>query len=407
MGPTNVALVNLYRADQALRDAQGRFDAANKNVRLQERRCADLAEKLKLTQSKLRETQVRGGNLDLDMKSRDVQIERLRTSQQGAKNNKEYQTLLVEINTRKVDRAKVEEEAMRVMELADTTTSEVNAMSATLDGERSKLAELKSQMGDTVAKLQAEIDSLKTPRDEAAARLSPKARTAFDKLADHHEGEALAALIKPDRRKEEYACSGCMMDLVTDVYNKLHTRDDLVFCPSCRRILYIPDELPPETAVNNKKPTPRAASSSTRSRAKSTAAGASTPPVSTSPPRPKTALEQLLTAAQGEAVKNAVDADQRPAEFTVMVDGRDMGSFKGKTADNLMRIIKFRMEELSLQHEVQVTAAVSVSVAPADETANSGEVLAPVAEAAAPPAAPDAQAAPAPLKAEPSTIATV
>jgi predicted nucleic acid-binding Zn-ribbon protein len=44
-----------------------------------------------------------------------------------------------------------------------------------------------------------------------------------------------------------------MMDLVRDIYNKLHTRDQLVFCPSCQRILYIPDELPPETAVHKPK----------------------------------------------------------------------------------------------------------------------------------------------------------
>jgi hypothetical protein len=37
------------------------------------------------------------------------------------------------------------------------------------------------------------------------------------------------------------------------VYNRLHTRDELVFCPSCRRILYIPEELPPETAVHRPK----------------------------------------------------------------------------------------------------------------------------------------------------------
>src|SRR5205085_11349846 len=80
------------------------------------------------------------------------------------------------------------------------------------------------------------------------------AREAYDRLADRFEGEALAALIKPDRRREEYACGGCMMDLVTDVYNKLHSRDDLVFCPSCHRILYIPDDLPPEVAVKTKAP---------------------------------------------------------------------------------------------------------------------------------------------------------
>src|SRR2546430_7541960 len=38
-----------------------------------------------------------------------------------------------------------------------------------------------------------------------------------------------------------------------EVYNRLHTRDELVFCPSCRRILYIPTELPPELAVHKPK----------------------------------------------------------------------------------------------------------------------------------------------------------
>ena len=56
------------------------------------------------------------------------------------------------------------------------------------------------------------------------------------------------------RRREEYVCTSCNMDLVADVYNRLHTRDDLVFCPSCRRILYIPEDLPPEAAVHRKKP---------------------------------------------------------------------------------------------------------------------------------------------------------
>ena len=47
------------------------------------------------------------------------------------------------------------------------------------------------------------------------------------------------------------------MSLVTDVYNKLHSRDELVFCPSCRRILYIPEDLPPQTAISAPKASPR------------------------------------------------------------------------------------------------------------------------------------------------------
>ena len=77
-----------------------------KNVRVQERRIADLNEKLKLAQTKLREAQAQNGALELELKSRDAHIEKLRTQQQDARNNKEYQTFLVEINTQKIDRGR-------------------------------------------------------------------------------------------------------------------------------------------------------------------------------------------------------------------------------------------------------------------------------------------------------------
>ena len=64
----------------------------------------------------------------------------------------------------------------------------------------------------------------------------------------------MSAISRPKPKREEYVCTACNMDLVVDLYNRLHTRDEVVFCPSCRRMLYIPDDLPPEMAINKKKP---------------------------------------------------------------------------------------------------------------------------------------------------------
>lgn len=253
MGPTNLALVKLYQADQKLREAQGRLDATTKNVRIQERRVRDLTDRINATSAKLKERQAHSGNLDLDLKSRDVHIEKLRTQQQQAKNNKEYQAFLVEINTGKVDRNKVEEEALKVLAEVEALQAELKEMQTQLEGENSKLGTMKGEITEKTATLQAEIEQIRPERDSAASVVPAKAREAFDRLADRFEGEALSPLIKPDRRREEYSCSACMMDLVRDVYNKLHSRDELVFCPSCRRILYIPEDLPVETAVHKPK----------------------------------------------------------------------------------------------------------------------------------------------------------
>jgi uncharacterized protein len=256
MGPINIALVKLSRADQQVRAAQSRLDDASRNVRVQERKVAELADKHKLAAAHLREQQSQSAQLELDLKTRDAHIERLRTQQQTAKNNKEYQAFLLEINTEKMEKGKVEEQTLVVMEQVERLTAEQKELTALLAAEKERLAQLKTEIGHKLTAMQAEIDALKPARDAAAAEVPAKALEAFARLADRFEGEALSALSKPDRRREEWVCTSCNIDVVTDVYNKLHSRDELSFCPNCHRILYIPDDLPPEMAVNVKPKRP-------------------------------------------------------------------------------------------------------------------------------------------------------
>lgn len=253
MGPTNVALVKLYEADRALREAQGRLEAATRNVRIQERRVNDHAEKLRLEQHTLKEQQSHAATMELELKSRDEHIEKLRQQQQGAKTNREYQAFLVEINTRKVDRNKLEDETMKVLESVERGLTESHAMSQLLEAEQAKLTTMKQAIHETISKLQAEIDALRPAREQAAAAVSAGVLEIFDRLGERYDGESMGPLSKPHRRREEYICGGCHMSLVVDIYNRLHSRDELIYCPSCGRILYIPEDLPPETAIHRKK----------------------------------------------------------------------------------------------------------------------------------------------------------
>src|SRR3954452_4408124 len=107
MGPTNLALVKLFQADQNLRAAQERYESAARSVRILERKVADLTGKLTTLTQTLREQQTKASTLDGDLKAREAHIEKLRAQQQQAKTNKEYQVFLTEINTEKVDRNKI------------------------------------------------------------------------------------------------------------------------------------------------------------------------------------------------------------------------------------------------------------------------------------------------------------
>jgi uncharacterized protein len=187
MGPTNLALVNLFKADQRLREAQARLDAASKDVRIQERRVHDLSEKLKQGQQKAKELTAKSHNMDVDLKGRDAKIEKLRTQQQSAKNNKEYQTFLVEINTAKVDRGKAEEDAMKVVGQLEQQQKENAETTRMLEAETTKLTELKGSIETKLSGLRDEIEQVRPAREQAAAdvgKFSPKALQVYERLAD-------------------------------------------------------------------------------------------------------------------------------------------------------------------------------------------------------------------------------
>lgn len=254
MGPTNVALVKLFDAEQQYRDAQRRYDAVARDVRIQDRRVRDLTEKLQAGQQSLAQRQAAAKDLELDIKTRDEHIAKLRAQQTEARTDREYKKFLIEINTQKADKAKVEDQLLSQMESVEKEQTSTRELTTQLEAEKTRLAETQSKISESLAQIQKDLDRLKPLRDAAASDVPQKYLGAFDRIAERFDGEAMSALARPNPREEEYICSACNMSLVVDVYNRLHLRDEPVACPSCRRFLYIPDELPPEAAINIKKP---------------------------------------------------------------------------------------------------------------------------------------------------------
>lgn len=253
MGPINQALVKLFEADQKYRQAQSRYEAASLDVRSQERRVNELAARLDQTHLQLKELQAHTANTELDIKTREQKIERFRQQQQTAKNNKEYQTFLIQINTEKVDKGKVEDELLRLMLQVERSQADVKTLSEQLGGEKTRLGQMREQITGRLEAIQKEVNDLKPARDQAAAEVPAKYLETFERLCERFDGESMASIEKPNRRVEEYVCMACNMLLAPDIYNRLHSRDEPLFCPSCHRFLFIPNDLPVELAVNQRK----------------------------------------------------------------------------------------------------------------------------------------------------------
>ena len=353
MGPTNLALRELYQADRALREAQDRLDSATKSLRVQRKR-VELAETA-AAEARAASMAARGDHdrADLDLKTRDERITTLRDQQQNAKDNKEYQAFLVEINTQKADRAAIEERVLTAMQEAETHQAAHAAATARLAEEKQKLADLEAHNADRVSELEAAVAEKQPARDEAAEATPPRARELFERLADRYDGEGMAPLEMPDARRMEYFCGACNRELMVDAYNRLITRDEPVSCPSCDRLLFVPHGLTPEQAVPKKAKR----SASTRKKA---AKKAAKPTAST--------VKPLLSTASAESLREAEVAGRDSVTCEVSFDGKAAGEWEALSVADFEKRVRAKMQAQDIEGALLVTSRNAPEPAPAEAT---------------------------------------
>ena len=363
MGPNNKALLDLFRADSALRLAQSQLDAATRGVRIQQKR-AELAEKAHADLSvRHKRTRAQQMELDTDLKARDARIEHLREQQSATENNKQFQNFLVEINKQKEERTRIEDAGVTKLADVESLQKQEAAQRDAVVAERAKAEQLQRDIGETTTQLEERINTLQPQRDAAAGAVPDQALAMFNRLADNFEGEALAAVGHIEGKQEGYFCTGCNMELVVDVYNRLMTRDAILNCPGCGRILYVPEELTPETAVRQKKvakksaPRKKKAPAADKPLKKGQKAAKSKKAVSSD-------VRRIMTTAAAESLRMAELAERAPAEVEVFVAGESAGTYKVESAAGFRRLIGGKMQAEDLEEAVEVKEAGGESAVP-------------------------------------------
>jgi hypothetical protein len=86
-----------------------------------------------------------------------------------------------------------------------------------------------------------EIETQKAARLALTAEIKPDVLSNYDKLREAKNG--LAVVITKNE-----LCMGCNMKIPPQSYNLVITSDDIIYCPNCRRMLYIERE--PDQAEN-------------------------------------------------------------------------------------------------------------------------------------------------------------
>ncbi|MHC4145429.1 MAG: zinc ribbon domain-containing protein [Planctomycetota bacterium] len=239
MGPVLDGLVKLQSVENRLRAEKAKLSRCRRNVVIQENLIRSLQNALEAKKEEVQLTKVQFDRLELELKSRDVSIAKLRASLNSTKTNKEYAAVLTQLNTTKADNSKIEAQSLELLKDIEADEAECEDIQKQIDEQKESLEQTRKESETLAGKYQAEIDKIQAEWDGVAQTIPGDSLDKFKRVAETYDGQAVAIIEQQEGSKGAYSCGGCFMGITAESVNLLMTRDDLIRCPNCTRILVL------------------------------------------------------------------------------------------------------------------------------------------------------------------------
>lgn len=237
------ALLALFKIDRDLHQLHVGLENVQKDQKKQQGKIAQLTRDLEAQELASRKLQADVFNRDVEMKSRQEHIEKMRATLNNAKTNKEYSAILVQISGEKAEVAKLETALLEQMTALEAVGKVIESLKLQIATDQQHLAKIQAEHADKVGALMAEIDALKIRRTEAAQHVPPDALRQYDRISQRYPGDGMAPLEFDENDLDAVSCGSCYMGLNVEHLNALRGRDEIRRCNSCNRILYLPEML--------------------------------------------------------------------------------------------------------------------------------------------------------------------
>ena len=83
--------------------------------------------------------------------------------------------------------------------------------------------------------------------------MPPSAVAIFRRVAETYNGQVMAEIQQVNPKRSEYNCGGCFMSVPMETINTLMTKDEILRCPNCQRILYLANRSETHKTTTSKK----------------------------------------------------------------------------------------------------------------------------------------------------------
>jgi predicted nucleic acid-binding Zn-ribbon protein len=224
-------IIELQRLDSELHDAALVLEGiprlvqdVDKRIQATTKLVADAKDKMVQNQKKRRE-------LENDVKDLKTQIGKYKRQLNEVKTNKEYTSLLHEIEEAQHKVDSLEEAIIAEMLAADDVEEEIQAALRKQSTEEDSLNKEKSVLDEKMKETEARFAALAKEREALLPRIPPEQLRLYEAIAQKKGGTALSPVTGD-------FCAMCHMRVRPQMLNEIRDKTKVILCEACGRILY-------------------------------------------------------------------------------------------------------------------------------------------------------------------------
>lgn len=220
---------------QKMESATGRITARKKDLPVQigelETKFTGFSAVVETQREQLEALRKRRREKDKQLQMGQETLKRTRERLLEVKTNREYQSMLKEIETSETKNSHVEDEIISLLEQLDVFEKEVKTKEADLDEQRRRYEEDKAKMAKELNSIAEELDICARKSEEIRKKIPVELLRKYEQIKSATRGVAVVSVWKE-------ICDGCHMSIPPQLYNELQKSNVLITCPSCSRIIY-------------------------------------------------------------------------------------------------------------------------------------------------------------------------
>lgn len=199
----------MIRVENKLKDVEKKYSEYQKTLKIKEGEIEDEKEKVK--KSRVRQNEV--------------------------KTNDEYRALLKEIDFINSRIDTIEEELIKMFDLAEPYKQEIASTKKELENEKKLYDEQITLKNKELQDIESEIKFSREEREKLMTEIDSDIYRIYERLCKYKENIAISKIGKKG------ICQHCSVLIPPQTVNEVIADDKVLYCPNCQRILYYTDDV--------------------------------------------------------------------------------------------------------------------------------------------------------------------